>query len=232
MMSENKTEELKTTDGYPVKNYQPYMLIDGTQVYVDICAKRTDGKTVYQVTPMYEGDAMHMECYGDGPVEVKMPYEHHGEPMLVKAVYKELPKKLIDDRYSEAMSKVESAALAAGMLKLEEQKLSAYIMNMKGKICDLKKEFDERERELEPAREELEELQEQLDKGRQKLSELEDESSSYIKSNDNAILIDRKELAKLRRDEFKLECLERGKVCNWEWYDESLEDYTKRYPND
>lgn len=39
------------------------------------------------------------------------------------------------------------------------------------------------------------------------------------------VTITAKEYAELKDAAFKLSCLEAGGVDNWEWYNESLEDY-------
>lgn len=46
------------------------------------------------------------------------------------------------------------------------------------------------------------------------------------------ITITKEEYDRLQDRDFKLSCLEGGGVDNWEWYDESLEDYYKAHEND
>lgn len=45
------------------------------------------------------------------------------------------------------------------------------------------------------------------------------------------ITITKTQYDELKKDSFKLKCLESGGVDNWEWYHESLKRYYKKYPD-
>lgn len=43
------------------------------------------------------------------------------------------------------------------------------------------------------------------------------------------VTISKEEYEQLKRDSYKLACLEAGGVDNWEWYGESLQVYWEKY---
>jgi len=43
------------------------------------------------------------------------------------------------------------------------------------------------------------------------------------------VTITKAEYDVLKQDQFKLDCLERGGVDNWEWYGEALNEYFEKY---
>ena len=61
------------------------------------------------------------------------------------------------------------------------------------------------------------------------ISSAEDRLGELNQSGDMAIIC-KNELGELRKDQFKMRCLEAGGVDNWEWWDESLTDFRERYP--
>lgn len=197
----------------------------GEQVILDEVVTALNGKHKYIVTPLYEGEAMEAVCEGGIPSERAIPYEHPGEQRIVTAIYEEEPVAKLGENAKAAAVRLEAIATTVGLLKGAEKELGRSTVKLLREEKEHSAHAEEAKSKKEAAEKELAEVLEQVDNARQRLSELEDSAEAHEVADVN------EELALLRRRDFKLECLEAGKVEAWQWYDESLKDYYARYPN-
>jgi hypothetical protein len=220
--------EYYTSDGIKVKTGRFYYTDHGEVVSLKEVVENQDGVVRYLVTPFYEGEAMEMVCYGNSPIERSIPYEVEGVPTIVNHIFAKEPTKKLGEKTKDSVVNLEAIATTVGRLSILEKEIKAKIailendhraVDEKGKkACDSLKVIND----------EIDTRQQELDQKRQQLSELEDSIGDT--KLEEIIACSGLELIRLRKDEFKLECLKAGGVDNWEHYDDSLEEYRKRYP--
>jgi hypothetical protein len=222
----------KTKDGHELEIGAHYYNEYGEVVILEsVLEDKAHGLTRYLVTPFFEGEAL-TPC-GDGGVhhEISGVYEHLGMPRVINAIFKEPPTPKISADHKLAAKKFEEMGLAIGVVErvILDRKTELRGVTKEHKM--VKKEMLATNTHLDIGRQGLVELEEKLKAARQKLSELEDRAGAGVTQvHVGLISIAPDELAELRKRSYKLECLENGKVHNWEWHDESLEEYFKRYP--
>lgn len=197
----------------------------GEQVLLDEVVTTKDGKAKYIVTPLYEGEAIEMVCYGDSPTERVIPYEEQGEQRIVAAIYEDEPVAKLGEKAKAAAVRLEAIATTVGLLKESEKELKRSTVKLLKEEKEHAAHAEAAKSKKEAAEKALAKVLEQVDNARQRLSELEDAAEAHEMGDLN------NELARLRKREFELKCLEAGGVDDWEWYGDSLEDYRKRYPN-
>jgi hypothetical protein len=220
--------EGKTKDGHELEIGANYYNEYGEVVILESALEdKEHGLTRYLVTPFFEGEALTL-C-GDGGVyhEISGVYEHHGEPRVINAIFKDPPTPKISSDHKFAAKRFEEMGLAIGLVERLILGKKTELNGITKQHEMVKKDLLDTNRHLNVGRQVLVELEGKLKVARQKLSELEDKAGADVAQLLTAIAPD--ELAKLRKRSFKLECLENGKVYNWEWYDESLKPYFERY---
>jgi hypothetical protein len=223
--------EGKTKDGHDLEIGANYYNEYGEVVILESVLKdEAHGLTRYLVTPFFEGEAMTVSGAGGEHWEAFCPYEHQGELRVVNAIFKNPPTPKISADHRLAAKKFEEMGLAIGVAE-------RLIVDKKTELRGLTEKHKEAERclletskHLKIERQALVELGVNIKEARQKLSELEDKIAHTNHACTTYISVTTKELAELRKRSFRLECLENGKVDNWEWHDEALEEYSKRYP--
>jgi len=222
---------MHTKDGHELKKNNYYYLENGQCVILNEFATTGDGREVFMVTPVFEGETMGVSGDGGFHYEVTLPYEHEGEEILAHALFKKPPTEKLCSRYAAKMKEIELLSLTIGELKssiviMRNDKNAAETCR-KNAIAQCGTE----DRALAELQKKREEIEKELSSKRQKLSETEDSITSYTLSPaDDKTVIGIAELQELRKRDFKLACLEAGGVDNWEWWDESLKDYRERYP--
>ena len=222
-------ENMKTKDGHEITLKRTYHLENGQEVIVNSCAVTSDGKHAFMVVPLYEGEAMQVSGDGGYHHEYTMDYEHEGMEMLVRSIFVEPPVEKLQEKYKASLSEIESLSLSVGLLISSKTNLSQDVFKL-GKAKEAAaKEFLEAESKKQNMNAKVDALDSAISESRQKLSELED-SIGDLKPEDVSSLVSKKELQRLNKRDFKMDCLEAGGIDNWEWYDESLKDYRERYP--
>jgi hypothetical protein len=218
-------EELKTTDGYKLEKHKHYYLENGQEVELYDWMITEDGKMKYLVIPFYEGEAM--EVSGDGGChhEITMPYEHEGLESITNSLFENEPLEKLGERYKSKTRELESLSIAYGNLVQEIKKTESTKVFFTKEIETIGKSLLKYQQEEQEAKDALEKLKDDISAKRSELSHLEDSI------NDLSPEYSSEELAKLRKRDFKLTCLENGGVDNWEWFGESLNDYSERYPD-
>jgi len=222
---------MKTKDGHDVELNKMYYLENGQEVYISSCATTSDGRDAFMVTPFYEGEAMQASGDGGSHHEISMMYEHEGLETLVFEIFKAAPTEKLDSRYAAKLKDIEHLSLSVGILKLNSTDLNSAKSKLAMEIKIVEETLLGSRRKLDEAQEALSALDSMVSEKRQKLSILED-SICDLKAEDVSSLVSKTELQRLNKRDFKLDCLEAGGVDNWEWYDESLEAFRKRYPED
>ncbi len=220
---------MKTKDGYEVKQGHYYYLENGQEVMLNKSAITPEGEYVFLVTPFYEGETMTVSGDGGYHHEISMDYEHEGLETLVNAIFAEPPLDKLHATYKSKMEEIESLSIAVGILKTKATNLKMGELKLKTRFQDADKRLITVQSQIKDADIELTNLRDNISEKRQKLSTMED-AISTLKTDDISIMIDKKELQRLNRRDFELDCLEAGGIDNWEWYDESLKDFRERYP--
>lgn len=217
--------KVKTVDGIEAIEGSYYYTDSGQLVILNKILCDQDFNNMFLVTPFYEGETMTASCDGGLHSECYETYEHEGEPFIVKHIFDKEPLDKLGKEFKAKQKELTDIAIVIGSMKGELSKINTLKVNTENKIECIKKDnkhlFDENER----LNKLLEEAKEKINNARQKLSELEDSCEEYISEKTN------KELAKLRKIEFKMQCLEAGGVDNWAHYGYSLDKYYERYPN-
>lgn len=219
-----------TVDGKPVKEGNSYFMENGESVLLDQAAMGMDGKPVFVVTPVYEGEAMDFALYPSGHTEITCPYEHHGEPRLVNRIYADEPTQKIGEKNKAMAQKVADMAESIGSIERLKKDFEKEIDVTRKKLKELTASYSHMVEQEEAKRSEFEEFDEKINEKRQKLSELEDSCSEYEKVDSDTVTISKEDLLQLRKKEFMIECLEAGGVDNWDFYGDSLDPYRERYP--
>lgn len=216
---------MKTNDNYDLVTNQTYYTVEGQKVYLKDHIQKQDGSLRFEVIPVYEGTAMDCKLYPSGHTELCVDYEEEGDPILVSKIFRYAPTKKLDDAYGARVRDLEKISLSTGELKLSEKRLAASLAKVNNEIKAAKMEFTELEKTLLAKRDELVKVDSELSDKRQTLSEYEDSLPDFMEETSG-------ELARLRKIEFQMQCLEAGGVDNWDGYDDSLDAYRERYPND
>lgn len=216
---------VKTVDGIEAIENRYYYTDNGQVVVLDKILCDTDLNNMFLVTPFYEGEAMDCDCAGGYHREYEIPYEHQGEPIVVKHIFDKEPIAKLGIEFKAKQKELTDLALAIVSMKGELSKVNVLKVNTETRIECIKKENSQYFEENKRSKESLNECKERINSARQKLSELEDSCEEHTSDKTN------KELTRLRKIEFKMRCLEAGGVDNWTYYCESLNDYRERYPN-
>ena len=217
---------MKTTDGYEIEINQYYYLENGQEVILNSCAEaEVGGKNAFLVTPYYTGKTM------QGSVDGGYHYEHKGLETLVYYIFKKPPVEKLSDQYKTELNKIESISITYGELKKKIMDFELSFLKYKTRLNDTKELYEQETKKLGELENQIRDVGETLKRKKQKLSETED-AVSFLKSPDDTVCVDKKELQRLNKIDFKMVCLEVGGVDNWEWYSESLSDFHKRYPED
>lgn len=217
---------IKTTDGVCAKPGKYYYSEYGEEVILEEAVVNGEGKTRYLVTPFYEGDSMTVSGAGGEHHEINGRYEHEGEQRLLDSIFCTAPTEKIDKKVKDIIDKHSMLVLAYGEIlkqkKDEQYKLKDLKRIVKQFTIDNKEAFKKKEALADA----LDNLQEQVDKKRQELSLLEGNVGGIGRVDP----LSGKEIAFLIKRSFFLDCLKAGGVDNWSFYDDSLADYHKRYP--
>jgi hypothetical protein len=220
---------MKTNDGHELKKGHYYYLENGQCVILEEFATSPDGRDLFLVVPFYEGEVMDVSGDGGYHHEITVKYEHEGQSVLVESIFMTAPTEKLCSIYSTKLKEIEMLSLAIGEIRKTIQELK----NTKAKTLIATKQATNDiasvNRTMDRILIERQKLEDQVNAARKQLSKYED-AIATLKSNETTTVISVAELQELRKRDFKLTCLENGGVDNWEWYDESLSEYFKRYP--
>lgn len=221
---------MKTTDGHELTRFGYYYSRLGEQLLLEDWAEGQQGP-IYLVSRFYEGEAMEAQLYPSGHTEITVPYEHTSEIVEpVKEIFKNKPIFLVDEEYKKEAEKVLELSRSIGFLRDVIDNLKKEERSLRLATESATKSFEINKLKLDELLEKVEEAKESLDEYTHKISDAEDRLGD-LTATDNNVMVDREELGQLRKDSFKLTCLENGGVDNWEWYCDSLKDYYERYPS-
>lgn len=145
-------------------------------------------------------------------VDINTVYD---KPMIVQQHEDSLQK--IQDKKTQAVAEVNS-------LEMQMRDVKMQIKDHNKSLEGCTKKIEALDSDIHTRQEALTKINVNIGEARQRLSGLEDGAESLEGSSDG------KELAELRKMEFKMNCLENGGIDNWEWYGESLKEYYSRYP--
>jgi len=218
---------MKTTDGQEAVIGRCYYNEIGEQLMLDDCVANSQGNVKYLVTPIYEGDAMEVYCVGEH-MERTILYEHHGEQRIENAIFAEEPMKKLGEKTKKAVDELHYLALAVGELAKIKESLQQETNKLSLKKTSEEKRFETVLKTVKNAEESVVNVNAEISKKRKELSELEDKMSA-VREGEYAVHVSPQELSLLRKQSFKLQCLEAGGVDSWEWYNESMGKYLERY---
>jgi len=219
---------MKTTDEKELVRNGYYYTRCGQQVTLDDWAMGQNGP-VFIVCRFYEGEAMEGCLYPSGHTEITMAYEHEGEVEPVNELFKDSPIFVVEERYKQKSDEVLSLCQSIGKLECEIKNSDKQLQELVRKNKTITSVTVNAERVLAALQESIETAKDELNEKKSQISNAEDRLGDLNKSGDEAT-ISKDELGELRKDQFKLRGLEAGGVDNWEWYDESLNDFRARYP--
>lgn len=223
--------EGKTKDGHELEIGSHYYNEYGEEIILESVLKdKGDGSTRYLVTPFFEGTTMTYSGAGGEHWDAECPYEHLGEPRVINAIFKEAPTFKVSRRLVAIGEACGVIKLAVDDLEKRREKVNEQVLSLSDSYRKLSNKNTEITDKINKKTSELDEVTAKVRQARQKLSELEDKTSQITPGCFGNAAISQDELAELRKRSFKLQCLEDGKVHNWEWHDDSLEPYFKRYP--
>lgn len=217
--------DVKTVDGVIAKEGRYYYADRGQVVFLEKILCDQDLNNMFLVRPFYEGTAMDCDCAGGYHREYEVPYEVEGESFIVSCIYDKEPLAKLGKEFKAKQKELTDIAIAIGSLKGEVSHLESSKKEVQRKIEDITKNNSHLFEENKRSKESIDKWKEKINDARQKLSELEDSCEEYTSDKTN------KELARLRKIEFKMQCLEASGVDNWTHYGDSLDDYYERYPN-
>ena len=219
---------MKTTDNKELIKYEYYYTRAGQVVVLHDWGKGQNGK-IFIASRFYEGEAMTVALYPSGHTELTAPYEHEGEIESFNELFKNAPLYVVDEKYKKKAKEVIELCKSFGSLNIEIDKnkktlkdMDLDIKSLAFKLNNKKNELDNRLSNIDSAKEKLEEITNKISMAEDRLGDLQQSGDSSTISKD--------ELGDLRKTQFKMECLEAGGIDNWDWFDESLEDFYKRYP--
>ncbi|RLC69293.1 MAG: hypothetical protein DRH97_00405 [Chloroflexi bacterium] len=217
--------DVKTVDGVILKEGKWYYTDNGQAVILDKILCDTDLNNMFLVTPIYEGEAM--GCSGDGGChsEYTVDYECEGMPRIVNCLFKKEPLAKLGEEFKAKQKELTDIAIAIGSMKSGLKDTERAKKEVLDSIEKVKRDNAQLFNQNEMHKSTLEITINETRDARQKLSELEDGCEVYDQANEL------KEIARLRKIEFKMQCLEACGVDNWNFYDVSLSEYSKRYPN-
>jgi len=223
---------METTDGYEAKYNDIYFLSNGAEVIFNEGATTPEGKKVFLVIPIYEGETMEASGDGGSHHEISMNYEHEGEQTLVSDIFKHPPTEKIEEIYKTKLTEIKALSLTIFNLTNEKKELSNQCNQNKSFMAAENLRLESIKTQTQKANEDLNVLLEKIKDKRLALSIIDDSIVSLSDEDESVtISIPKKELARLRKTDFKMDCLEAGGIDNWEWYDESLENFRERYPS-
>lgn len=219
---------MESTDGKELVKSGYYYTRAGQCVTLEDWAMGQSGP-VFLVCRFYEGEAMEGRMYPSGHTEITMDYEHEGEVEPVNEIFKDVPLFVVDARYKEKSEEVIALCKSIGRLEVLIKNSEREVQKALGKSKEFDLQANAKERTLSGLQEKIQFAEDELLKKTAQISKAEDELGDLTKSVDTPS-ISKDELGELRKDQFKLRCLEGGGVDNWEWFDESLNDFRERYP--
>lgn len=220
---------MKSTDGKELERHGYYYTRSGQEVILNDWAMGQNGP-VFLVSRFYEGETMEARLYPEGHTEISMPYEHEGEIEPVNELFKDSPVFIVEEKYKQKAEEVSALCQSIGKLadviknsKKELQELTHIDKTLTAQVKNKESVLSELKNKIETSRENLNEKISQISNAEDRLGDLN--------QSGDTVLISKDELGELRKDQYKLRSLEVGGVDNWEWFDESLNDYRKRYPD-
>lgn len=220
---------MKTTDNHGLESHGYYYTRRGEVVVLHDWAEGQNGP-MFVVTKFYEGEAMEGALHPSGHTELTMPYEVDGEKEIVNEIFKEAPIFAMDEEYKKESEKVLALTRSIGFLSESINNLKSDERKLERGIKESEKSFLQSQDKLNNILSSIEKASEKLDGKTQQISEAEDRLGDLV-TETGTVNINRDELGDLRKDQFKLQCLDAGGVDGWEWYDESLKKFRDRYPS-
>lgn len=225
MKGKSNKNDFKTTDGYPVLEGHYYMLVDGSKVILEYVARGKDSKIFYVVTPIFEGEAIDISpTHG----EIHLPYEHQGDPVLVEKIFLKEPVKMLDEDYKNKYNKYEALQNSIMNLKKDITDQLSIKLEIQAEVSKVIDRLKHRENEWREKVQDLSDIRYQIEQAEKTLVKLQDQISD-LKNGEEYTTVSKTELGRLRRSEFKLQCLENNGVDNWSFYEDALTDYRVRY---
>jgi hypothetical protein len=220
---------MKTTDNHDLESHGYYYTRRGEVVVLHDWAEGQNGP-MFVVTKFYEGEAMEGALHPSGHTELTMPYEVDGEKEIVNEIFKEAPIFVIDEECKKESEKVLALTRSIGFLSESIDNLKSDERKLERGIKESEKSFLQSQDKLNNILSSIEKASEKLDGKTRQISEAEDRLGDLV-TETGTVNINKDELGDLRKDSFKLQCLDAGGVDNWEWYDESLKEFRNRYPS-
>jgi len=217
-----------TTDGQEAVIGRYYYNELGEQVVLDDCVTDSQGKTKYLVTPVYEGKAMEIYCVGGPTLERDIPYEHHGSQRLVNAIFVEEPMAKVGEKTKKAVEELHYLALAVGELANRKKALEIETSKNEKLAENLKKQIEAINIARISAAKENDKLILEIAEKKAKLSELEDLCNRH--PGGDYLVVEKAELARLKKRDYELDCLIRHGVDTWDGYGDAMKKYLERYP--
>lgn len=245
-------EAVKTNDGHELHiNHIYYNSIGEVVSLVDVLTSH-DGRLRFLVVPIFEGEAMEAKLYPSGHTEVTTPYIHEAMPVVIEAIYKNEPVPLLGEKMAKATDRLANIAATTGELLRRKKELDDRLKELAGAEEEVRDRIEElgtviKERDeiianktariteidgdIKSMEQQLKEKAEQLAYTEQEAVELQNEADELSTKAKSTTMIANSELERLRKAEFKLQCLENGGVDDWVYYDDAMQPWRERYPN-
>ena len=219
----------KTTDGFELKLFGHYYSENGESLILNEFATDSKGKTVFMVTPIFEGESMTVSGDGGHHNEYTCDYEHEGVEIFVESIFEKAPLNKLDATYKQKQQDITNIGIAVGKLSSLKKALNLEINSLNGSLKKMHDEIVRRIEDRATKKNSLEELNSKISDKKQILSDLED-AIPDIKTDSDSVYINKKELQSLNKTAFMMQCLQSGGVDNWEWFDESTKGFREKYP--
>jgi hypothetical protein len=223
-------EEMKTTDGKELSKNHYYHTRYGEQCLLHDWAIGRNGP-IFVISKFYEGEAMEAHCDGGSHSERTIPYEYECEIMPVGELFKDSPMFVVEEEYKKKAE--ETVALCASIGALERVIKAS---SKQGEALTHKlKELETRAVNLESTSAKLEETnkerKEALSELRGQISTAKDRLGDLVQTG-NMATITQEELGQLRKDQYRLECLNAAGVSkSWDGHDDAMNTFLERYPS-
>ena len=219
---------MKTTDNEELIKYEYYYTRAGQVVVLHDWGKGQNGK-IFIASRFYEGEAMSVELYPSGHAELEAPYEHEGEAESFNELFKFSPIFIVEKEYKKKAKEVIELCKSFGSLNIEIDKNKKILRDTESDIKSLAFKLNNNKVKVDSIISNKNRVKERLDELKNDVSMAEDRLGDLEQDGDNST-ISKYELGNLRKTQFKMQCLEAGGIDNWDWFDESLRDFYKRYP--
>lgn len=203
-------------------------LVDGQKVFLNKTLTDQNGKTMYLVTPIFEGVAFKFHPMEESSID----YEHEDNEIIVDKIFEKPPTKKIDKIIESKELEIRKITEAIGVLSITikelENKSATLTQSISSKefileqmertLASKQGEINDRHKKVESLIKDIQSQKDLLKKYEDKVAFIAIKVASLDEESSSKTMIDNDELKLLMERDHKLHLLETAGVDNWDGY--------------